>query len=350
MIKIFSLSASLLLTFIVAFPQYMGPHAVKITKGQMPNMTVDKNNIVHIVYGRGDSIMYISSKNGVTFNSPSLVAVLPKLMSSAMRGPQIASAENGLVVTECTNQGNIYCYKEGLPGKWTKIKRINDVNESAKEALMALSADGLRVYTIWLGIRGAKGQNVYGSESVNGGKTWTKNILVYASPDGSVCECCKPSVVVKAENVFVMFRNLVSGNRDLYLIKSTNGGQTFGEAIKLGNGSWKLDGCPMDGGGLVINKNGNPETVWRREGRIFAASPGTREKEIGEGKGCSIETLNNKVFYAWSEGENIIVKKPDGTKMNPGKGSLPLLKALNASQVICVWENEREIHGSVIDL
>ena len=350
MIKIFSLSVSLLLTFLEAFPQYMDSHAFIIAKGQMPNMTVDKNNIIHIVYGRGDSIMYISSKNGVTFNPPSLVAVLPKLMSSAMRGPQIASAENGLVVTACTNQGDIYCYKEGLSRKWTQIKRINDANESAKEALMALSADDLQVYAIWLGVRGAKGQNVYGSESADGGKTWTKNILVYTSPDGTVCECCKPSVAVKGKDVFVMFRNFIDGNRDLYLIKSTDGGQTFEQPIKLGKGSWKLNGCPMDGGGLVISKDGNPQTAWRRDGKIYAYTPGTVEKEIGEGKGCSMETLNNKVLYSWSADGNIIVMKPDGTKINTGKGNLPLLKAFNAHQVMCVWENEKEIFGRVIDL
>jgi len=328
----------------------MDAHTITIAKGQMPNMVIDKSNTIHIVYGRGDSIMYISSKNGVNYNSPSLVAVLPKLMASAMRGPQIASTQNGLVITACTNDGNIYCYKGGPPGKWTQIKRINDASESAKEALMALSADDMRVYAVWLGVSGAKGQNIYGSESADGGKTWTKNILVYTSPDGTVCECCKPSVAVKGKNVFVMFRNFIGGNRDLYLIKSTNGGQTFEQPVKLGKGSWKLNGCPMDGGGLVVSKDGNPQTVWRREGKIYASTTGTVEKEIGEGKGCSMETLNNKVLYSWSADGHIIVMKPDGTKINPGKGKLPLVKALNARQVICVWENEKEIFGRVIDL
>ncbi len=33
-----------------------------------------------------------------------------------------------------------------------------------------------------------------------------------------------------------------------------------------------------------------------------------------------------------------------------GKGSLPLLKALNNEQVICVWEHEKQIQSSVIEL
>ena len=106
----------------------------------------------------------------------------------------------------------------------------------------------------------------------------------------------------------------------------------------------------MDGGGLVINKNGNPETIWRREGKIYASTPGIPEKEIGEGRNCSIETINNKSIYAWTENGNVIVTKPGGMKIIPGKGSLPLLKAINNEHVICVWENEKQIHVSVFEL
>ena len=147
-----------------------------------------------------------------------------------------------------------------------------------------------------------------------------------------------------------MFRNWLNGNRDLYLIESSDGGKSFGQAQKLGKGSWKLNGCPMDGGGLAINKNGIPETVWRREGKIYAAIPGMPEKEIGEGRSCSIEIINNKNIYAWTENGNVIIMKPGGIKINLGKGSLPLVKALNNENVICVWENENQIHTSVFEL
>ena len=327
--RIFSLCVFSLFTFSIAYPQNKEGNGLIITNGQMPNITKDKSNTIHIVYGTGDSIMYISSKDGMSFTSPSLVAVLPKLSASAMRGPQIAAVDNGLVVTACTNQGNIFCYKKGMLGNWTNALKVNDVYEGAKEAFMALSADGLNAYAIWLGAKSPKSQIVYGAKSIDGGKTWSKNILVYASPSGTVCECCKPSVAMKGNSVYVMFRNFVNGNRDLYLIKSADGGKSFGLAKKLGNGSWKLNGCPMDGGGLVIDKSGNPETVWRREGKIYSASPGKPEKEIGEGRGCSMETINNKNIYTWSENGNVMVMKPGGMKIKLGKGSLPLVKAIN---------------------
>ncbi len=322
-----------------------------VAKGKMPQVTTDKKNNVHIVYGTGDSIMYLSSMNkGKSFTSPSLIAVLPGLFASAMRGPQIAATDNGVIVTACTKKGNIYSYKQQGLNKWTKAMKVNDADEAAKEALMGLSADGLNVFAVWLAVKNPKGQNVYGAKSVDGGKTWSKNLLVYASPDNTVCECCKPSVVVKGNDVYVMFRNWLNGNRDLYVTKSGNGGKSFENAQKLGIGNWKLNGCPMDGGGLAINNSGIPQTVWRREGKIYASTIGSTEKEIGEGRGCTMETVNNKNVYAWTENGEVVLINPQGQKKVLGKGSQPIVKTLNNDHVICVWEKEKDIHASVLEL
>ena len=336
--------------FIIADGQNNEDNDVIIAEGKMPNMVKDKRNNVHIVYGSGDSVMYVTSKNGKSFTSPALIAVLPKLFASAMRGPQIAASDNGITVTACTNAGNIFSYRKEASGKWSKATKVNDVDEVAKEALMGLSADGKNTYAVWLAVKKPRGQDVYGATSADGGKTWRKNVLVYASPDSTVCECCKPSVVVKGNVVYVMFRNWLKGSRDLYVIKSSDGGRSFGHAQKLGEGTWKLTGCPMDGGGLAINTDGTPETVWRREGKIYASTIGQPEKEIGEGRGCTIETINGKKVYAWGQNGDVIVVNGDGVKKNVGKGSLPHLKALNNEQVLCVWENDAQIHASIVEL
>jgi hypothetical protein len=322
-----------------------------IANGGMPNMATDKKSNVHVVYGTGDSIMYVLSANqGKSFSSPQLVAVLPKLFANAMRGPQIATTHKGIVITACTTTGNIFSYTKEGTAKWTKAMKVNHVDEVAKEGLMSLSADGPSVFAVWLAVKSPKGQNVYGAKSVDGGKTWSKNILVYASPDNTVCECCKPSVVVKGNNVYVMFRNWLNDNRDLYLASSVNGGVSFNQAQKLGTGSWKLNGCPMDGGGLAVNKNGVPQTVWRREAKIYSSTPGVAEKEIGQGRGCVIETINNENVYAWSENGDVVIMKRAGQKKVVGKGSLPIIKGVDNDHVICVWENDKQIYALVEEI
>jgi len=316
----------------------------------MPNLTKDNLNQIHLVYGSGDSILYsLSDDHGNTFSKPSLISILTGLAASHMRGPQIAATSNGLVVTACTNSGNIFSYTSDGDGGWTPGSRVNDVDTVAKENLMALGADGNNAFAVWLDLRDGHNK-LFGARSTDGGKTWSKNNIVYSSPDSTVCECCKPSVMVKGEDVYVMFRNWLNGNRDLYLINSSNAGVSFGQAQKLGNGSWPLNGCPMDGGGLALNKNGKPETVWNREGIIYACQPEKEEKKLGEGKNCTMESVNGKNVYAWVEDGNVILMKPQGMKKNLGKGQLPVLKAINKEHILCVWEKDKQIHKAVLEL
>jgi hypothetical protein len=105
----------------------------------------------------------------------------------------------------------------------------------------------------------------------------------------------------------------------------------------------------MDGGAIVLN-NGIPETVWRRRDKVFIATPGMPEKEIGEGRNCTIETVNGKNVYAWVENGEVVFINVRGEKKFLGKGSLPVLKTLNNKQIICLWENEKQIHASVVAL
>jgi hypothetical protein len=319
-----------------------------IAKGQMPNITKDNSGNLHLVYGNGDSILYSFSTDGKIFSQPTLISVLPTLAASHMRGPQIAATDNAVVVTASNEGGDIFSFSKNESGKWVSVSRVNDVDTVAKEGLMSLTADGQNTFAVWLDLRD-KQNKIFGAKSTDGGNTWSKNIMIYASPDSTVCECCKPNVVMKGNNVTVMFRNWLDGNRDLYLIQSSDGGNSFIEAQKLGNGSWALNGCPMDGGGLTITNSGI-QTVWRRKSKIFSCEPGKQEKEMGEGKSCTMESVNGKNVFAWTEDGDVVVLKPQGERINLGKGQLPLLKAIKNEHVICIWENEKQIHKAVVEL
>ena len=322
---------------------------MRIGYGQMPNITTDQQGNIHLVFGTGDSIMYSFSNNlGKSFSKPALVSVLPDLMASAMRGPQIAASSTGLLVIACNKTGDIFSYKIAS-NNWQPFGKVNDVDTVGKEGLMALAADEETTYAVWLDLRD-KNNKIYGARLDNGGKAWSKNIMIYSSPDTTVCECCKPSVKVRGRNVFVMFRNWLNGARDLYLIRSNNGGMTFGEAEKLGFGTWPLKGCPMDGGGLVVNRSGIVKTVWRRESKIYSSEPGKQEVQLGEGRNCTIESINEINFYAWTEKGEIIVMKETGEKKSLGKGTLPVIKALSNGNLICTWQNEQQIFASVVSL
>jgi len=350
-----SLKISLLTIILFAFISCKERQAIAkpdfvIGNGQVPDIAKDKSGTIHVAYGIGDSIMYTaSSDNGQSFSLPSVVAVLPDLFSFAMRGPQIAVNNSGIIITACTSNGNIFSYYKDKQN-WKQGARVNDVDTVAKEGLMALGADGENAFAVWLDLRGNRRNKIYGAESNDGGKSWSKNIMVYTSPDTGVCPCCKPSVVMKGKIVYVMFRNWLQGNRDLYLIESDNNGKSFSAAQKLGTGSWKLNACPMDGGGFALNKNGKVQTVWKREGNIFTAMPGVPEVKIGEGRNCTISAVNNINMYAWTDNEKVICMKAGGEKKVIGNGSLPVLKALDDEHAICIWEKDKQLHASVVAL
>lgn len=321
-----------------------------IAAGQMPNLAKDRSGDIHLVYGNRDSIFYsFSSDQGKTFSASSLVAILPDLAASHMRGPQVAATRSGLLITACNSFGNIFSFTKDLSGKWSQTARVNDKDTTARENLMALAADGDNAFAVWLDLRDGANK-IFGAKSIDGGKTWSRNILVYASPDSSVCECCKPSVAVRGNNIYVMFRNWLDGNRDLYLTQSSDGGNTFLPAQKLGNGTWALNGCPMDGGRVIIDRDGNPETVWNRKGIVYACAPGNQEEKLGHGRNCTMQSVNGENVYAWVETGNIIVMNREGRKANLGEGQLPVLEGVNNGQILCVWENDGRIHKSILRL
>ena len=322
-----------------------------VAQGQMPAIVKDNNNVLHLVFGNGDSIMYTWSKdNGNSFSAPTLIKEISHVFTYATRGPQLAATDKGIVMTACTSEGNIYSFYKDAGSDWKQGTNVNDKDTVCKEGLMALSADENNAFAVWLDLRGNRRNKIYGAKSVDGGKTWGNNFLIYASPDSTVCECCKPSVVVWKNKVAVMFRNWLDGNRDLYLVQSNDTGNSFGAAEKLGTGSWKLNGCPMDGGNLAVNSKGEIQSVWRRELSVYAAEPGSPENAIGDGKNCTIETTNDSTVYAWVENGKIVIRKPGGEKAPVGEGSLPVLKTIDNKHIICLWENDKQIHAAVLQL
>ncbi len=346
--------AVLFLFFLIACTERQETNNSPVTliaNGKMPAITKAENKIIHLVFGSGDSIMYTHSDGeGYSFSPPELVDTLSGLVASATRGPQIITTTESITIIAVNQPGNIFSYTR-KSAKWIKTAKVNDVDTTDKEGFIGLSGDNENnLFAIWTDLRSDNQNKIFGARSNDGGKSWMKNILIYASPDSTICECCKPSVVMNGKNVFVMFRNWVNGNRDLYIIQSVDGGETFGQAQKLGKGTWPLNGCPMDGGGLVIAKTGALQTVWRRESKIYTCEPGKEEKEIGEGKGCNIETVNGKNIYAWSSNGNVTCLLPDGSKKILGKGSLPILKSMSNNEVICVWEDDAQIKSVMIHI
>jgi hypothetical protein len=278
---------------------------------RQPQVAVAPSGKVFVVYGAGDTIYCaVSPDGGKSYDAPIRVGQAGNLALGMRRGPRVAATEKAVVVTAICGpigkgrDGDVLAWRSADDGKsWQGPVAVNRVSGSAREGLHHLAAgpDG-SVYCVWLDLRANKMQ-VYGARASDGGATWQAEKLIYASPDGSVCECCQPSVAYDPRGgVHVLWRNQLAGARDMYLASSVDGGRSFGPARKLGQGTWPLEACPMDGGGLAVNADGGVETVWRREKEVFRCTAGRAEVSLGRGEQGWAASGTSGVYLVWIVG------------------------------------------------
>jgi hypothetical protein len=330
----------LLLFVLIACAKFTNAQTI-LAPGEQPQMTVDEKGLVRVVYGDKTKIYYSTSTDtGKTFSKPVVIGEVMKMHLGMTRGPQLASSKDYSIVTAIDQAGNIHSFRlTHKGGKWKKISNVNDVDASAPEGLMSIAADANNnFFAVWLDLRDDRKNNI-AFATLKENSNWSKNKFAYKSNEDHVCECCKPSIAVNGGNISIMFRNWLKGSRDLYLTISSNNGQTFTEAQKLGNGTWPLKGCPMDGGGLVIDSKNEIHTVWQRDGQIYYAKPGQQEEKIGEGRHVGM----NGNLATWESGSDLFIKPLNGEKRKIGEGTALKVFEFNDKSILAIWEKDDQI-------
>jgi hypothetical protein len=300
---------------------------------KQPQASMDSRGVAHVTFGVGDDVYYCRVGSDEK-PSPLVAFRVPNMSLGMRRGPRIAHAGDSIVITAIGGpkgkgtDGDVLAYRTLDGGmSWLGPVKVNDIEASAREGLHSMTAsDDGTLWCVWLDLR-AKRTQLFASKSIDQGASWSKNQLVYKSPDGSICECCHPSVVAEGNFVHILFRNSLKGNRDMYLVSSDNQGETFGIGERLGLQHWSLNACPMDGGMLAIAPKGEVVSAWRRGGTIFTS--------VGE---ASLETMLENGEQPW------IASGPSGTYvvwLTKRDGQLRLVKLGNGNSRI-ISENARD--------
>ena len=282
------------------------PAAVTFPNAAQPQLAMTARGRVFLAYGSGKEIFVVRSDDGgATFAAPVRVATVPALMLGMRRGPRVAA--HGDRVTVTLPAKDLLAFSSADAGRtWTGPVIVNDVPGSAREGLHDLSAapDG-RLSAAWLDLRLGK-MALFAAESADAGRTWTRNEAIYRSPETSICECCHPTVLFDADgNLAVMWRNWLDGSRDLWLMTRPAGSPRFSAPVKQGAGTWKLNGCPMDGGDIVARNHGAFDTVWQRAGQIFLQSGSAPERRLAAGKQPVAAALATGTLVVWQQGANL---------------------------------------------
>jgi hypothetical protein len=302
------------------------------------------NGAVVLAFGSGDTIWLArSTDEGKTFAAPAKVAVLPKMSLGRHRGPRIVITGNTMLLSAIPAGSDLFYWRSTDGGRtWSKPAAINDKPTSAREGLHAMAADDHgHVAAAWLDDRLPGGKRLWGAFSNDAGATWSKNVMLY---DGTICECCHPSLVSLGNGDFaVMWRNKLDGSRDFY-VRRLHDGKPVGEAVKQGTGTWKLDACPMDGGGVAL-RNGEIVSAWRREHDIYLAHPGKPEVKLGSGMDVALAVNAKGEYVVWNSNKAIVAMLPGGTApvRLSDTGAFPTILALPDGAMLAAWEEDGSI-------
>lgn len=277
---------------------------------KQPQAAVSSDGIIHLAFGSGEEISYCHSNDGgKSFSQPSVAFRVPNLALGMRRGPRITAFGDSLIITAIGGKqgkgrdGDVLSWRSNDRGEsWNGPVQVNDSNDSAREGLhaMAVSSDG-NVWCTWLDLRNQRTE-LYASQSMDGGASWSPNQLMYRSPEKNICECCHPSIAIHDKTVQILFRNSLAGNRDMYLTSVEQVNDKFlANTIEIGNEHWKFNACPMDGGMLAIDAKGLVSTVWRRGREIYmAANDGSDEQLLGIGEQPWIASTKDGPVAVWS--------------------------------------------------
>jgi Neuraminidase (sialidase) len=306
------------------------------------------NGQVALVFGSGDSIWFSGSgDNGRTWTRPTKVAELPKLLLGRHRGPRVVISGNAIIVSAIASEpGDLLAWRSTDGGRsWSSPITVNDHPKAAREGLHAMAGDAEgHLAATWLDDRTPNGKRLYGAFSNDAGATWSRNAVLYQSPGGTICQCCAPSLAALGRGEFAaMWRNAVDGSRDMYTLRLRDG-KAAGSAEKAGVGTWKLDACPMDGGGIAI-QNGGVATAWRRDHDVYIAEPGKPEVKVGTGQDVAFGA-NRQGFYAlWSTAAGIEMHAPNaaGPTRLSDVGGFPAVVTLPDGGMLAAWEENGTI-------
>lgn len=310
---------------------------------------------VYLTFAAGDTIGAArSTDGGATFSTPVTLPPAGKLALGMRRGPRIAATSQAVVVAAIAGargggaDGDVVLYRSTDGGTtWDAPIVVNDVPGAAREGMHGLAANEAGVVAVaWLDLR-ATGTRVYVAVSRDHGATWSADTLAYASPSGSVCECCHPSVAVAPNGrIVVLFRNHREGARDMYVVESGDGGATFGPAKKQGQETWPLQACPMDGGGVAATDTAT-SAAWRRDDTVYltttgAPAGGGPEVRLGSGRDPAIARHGEVIDVAWSAADGVRLMQAGRPSSRLVPGRFPAIVALPGHTLLAV-----EDRGSV---
>jgi len=251
---------------------------LKIAAAQKPQLARSASGTLSVLAvedseGSRRLIYTQSQDDGDHFNSSIRVSDPgTSVIASGDNIPSLVQTEAGLYSAwqERTPEGRhrIMFARSKERGGFEKPIEVTDHKGSSFNGFAAMNiAPNGDIYVIWLDGRDEPEPEgtlaLYLAKSTDGGKSFGQNIRIVLG----VCPCCRPAIAFgKNGEVYVSWRKVFDGNvRDVVLAASHDGGKTFSAAVKVGEDQWVIHGCP-DSGPSMVNIGERLYIAWYSEG------------------------------------------------------------------------------------
>ena len=206
-----------------------------------------------------DATMYIAVWQDTAFSYPIEVptgSVSPSIWGGAL-GPEIVTHDNTLFLTFESYGEGIYCIQTQDKGMtFSAPVKVTNLGSGRVATLPDIGVDDLGNPMIsFVTTNQIEQEALYEiAFSKDGGQTFEPSIVANEPAAGEeVCECCPASVLAaKDSTLLLVFRNNDANIRDIWVSKSTDGGQTFSQAIDLDDTDWEIFGCPSNGPSSMV--------------------------------------------------------------------------------------------------
>ncbi len=238
-----------------------------------PKIAVD-GSAVYVVWtddtpGNGEIYFRKSIDGGVAWQ------ITQRLTTNAgdSESPAIAvDGSNVYVVWEDATPGiaQIYFMKSEDGGNHWKAARALTNNKTAKAGKPAIAVVGATLYVAWHNDDSAKGGNCWIAltKSADRGVGWQAAKTL--SGNSGSADARNPAVAAADSGVYVVWEENTSGNYEIYLRKSTNGGAVWQASVRLTTNSGSSNSPAVAAMGSTVylawsdTTPGNPEIYFRK--------------------------------------------------------------------------------------
>lgn len=245
---------------------------------------VDRNGAIYVAWSDfqgsrdGDVFMRASTDGGSTFSAPTPMFIGGSAPAGSRRGAEFVVAPDGTIhavrlITTGTSSTDVEYVRstDGGASFSQPVSLTGDDDDAAQDyPCIAVDSSGI-VYVAYVDNRDKhRGESyydhIYFTRSTDKGTSFTEPKRISLMPDGKggSCECCNTGIAASPEgDVYVAFRSNVDNNRDVYIARSRDAGQTFDTAIRAASESWKIFACPMAGPSIALDREGTAHVAWK---------------------------------------------------------------------------------------